>query len=124
MKKALLLEVEHFKAHRAKKDKQGMSLFECFVAEGNERAEERVKKEQYWMEELWRKSGPAQSSRKERRSTRRCSTQPAFIVRWRNGTIVKSSSQNQRKNELCRQKNWKQRSITRSGVRLQANSVA
>ena len=35
-----LLEVEHVKAHRSKKEKHDMPVFERFVAEGNERAEE------------------------------------------------------------------------------------
>ena len=34
------LEVRHVKAHRSKKEKQEMSLFERFVTEVNERAEE------------------------------------------------------------------------------------
>ena len=36
----ILLEVEHVKAHRSKKEKQEMSFFERFVTEGNERAGE------------------------------------------------------------------------------------
>ena len=31
----MLVEVEHVKAHRSKKEMQRMSLFEKFVAEGN-----------------------------------------------------------------------------------------
>ena len=36
----VLLEVEHVKAHRSKKEVQEMKLFEGFVTEGNERADE------------------------------------------------------------------------------------
>ena len=39
----LLLEVEHVKAHRPKKEEQEMTLFESFVAEGNKRVDERAK---------------------------------------------------------------------------------
>ena len=38
--KEILAEVEHIKAHRTKKDKEHMSQFERFVAEGNEKADE------------------------------------------------------------------------------------
>ena len=39
----LLIEVEHVKAHRTKKDKKEMSHFEKFVSEGNEKAVELAK---------------------------------------------------------------------------------
>ena len=41
--KEILLEVEHVKAHRTKKDKKEMSHFETFVTEGNEKADELAK---------------------------------------------------------------------------------
>ena len=41
--KEVLVEVEHVKAHRTKKDKTEMSFFEKFVTEGNEKADELVK---------------------------------------------------------------------------------
>ena len=41
--KDLLVEVEHVKAHGTEKDKQEMSHFEKFVADGNEKADELVK---------------------------------------------------------------------------------
>ena len=37
------LEVEHVKAHRSKKEKQEMKVFERFVTEGNERSDELAK---------------------------------------------------------------------------------
>ena len=43
MSKEILVEVEHVKAHRTKMDKQGMSHFENFVTEGNEKADELAK---------------------------------------------------------------------------------
>ena len=43
MSKEILVEVEHVKAHRTKKDKKDMSQFEKFVADGNEKADELAK---------------------------------------------------------------------------------
>ena len=40
----ILVEVEHVKVHRTKKDKKEMSHFENFVIEGNEKADELAKK--------------------------------------------------------------------------------
>ena len=37
------MEVEHVKAHRAKKEKENMSQFEKFVTEGNEKADDLAK---------------------------------------------------------------------------------
>ena len=39
----ILVEVEHVKAHRTKKDKKEMSHFEKFVTEGHEKADELAK---------------------------------------------------------------------------------
>ena len=41
--RGILVEVEHVKAHRTKKEKQDMSHFESFVTEGNEKADELAK---------------------------------------------------------------------------------
>ena len=40
---AILVEVEHVKAHRTKKDKKEMSQMEKFVTDGNEKADELAK---------------------------------------------------------------------------------
>ena len=80
--------VEHVKAYRSKKEKQEMTLFERFVAEGKETADE-LATEQCWME-TWRRSGPAQFRREGRRCTRPCSMQLAFTMCCRIGTIVKN----------------------------------
>ena len=40
MSNEILVEAEHVKAHRTKKDKQDMSHIERFVADGNEKADE------------------------------------------------------------------------------------
>ena len=75
--------VEHVKAHRSKKEKQEMSLFERFVTEGIGRTDELAKRwSKCWMEETWRRSEPAQFIGRERRPTRRCRMQPAFTVWW------------------------------------------
>ena len=61
-----LLEVGCVKAHRTKKEKKEMTLFEKFVTEDNEKADELAKDGECWMEERWRRSGPAQSSGEKR----------------------------------------------------------
>ena len=42
-KRGILVEVDHVKAHRTKKEKKNMSQFERFVTEGNEKADELAK---------------------------------------------------------------------------------
>ena len=37
------MEIEHVKAHRSKKERQQMSLFERLITEGNEKADELAK---------------------------------------------------------------------------------
>ena len=80
-------EIEHVKAHRSK-EKQQMSLFEHFVTESNQKADELAKDGAMMMEARWLRYGPAQSAEKKRGCTRLCRT---------NGTIVKSSSRCQNK---------------------------
>ena len=43
--KKILIEVEHLKAHRTKKEKNEMSHFEKFITEDNEKADELAKEE-------------------------------------------------------------------------------
>ena len=43
MSREILVEVEHVKAHRTKKDKKEMSHFEKLVTKGNEKADELAK---------------------------------------------------------------------------------
>ena len=43
VKRGILVEVEHVKAHRTKKEKKNMAHFEKFVTEGNEKADELAK---------------------------------------------------------------------------------
>ena len=53
VKKGILVEVAHVKAHRTKKEKGKMTQFERFVAEGNEKAHEWQKQEQCWIKASW-----------------------------------------------------------------------
>ena len=41
--KEILIENQHVKAHRTEKEKQQMSLFDKFITEGNEKADELAK---------------------------------------------------------------------------------
>ena len=83
-----LLEVEHVMAHRFKKEKLQMSLFEHFVTEGNLRA---GLAKGAMLEARWVRKEPAQSSREDKQCTRHCNTQLAFTDRWRrSGTSVTS----------------------------------
>ena len=43
MSKEILVEVEHVKAHRTKKDKKNMTQFEKLSTDGNEKADELAK---------------------------------------------------------------------------------
>ena len=56
--KGTLVEVEHVKAHRSKKEMQQMSLFEKFITKGNEKAEEPAKKRS---DAGWRRYGACES---------------------------------------------------------------
>ena len=93
-----MVEVEHVKAHRTKKDKKDMSDFEKFVPEGNEKADE-LAKEGAMLDEAFMAEARAKTVQQERekKCAQPCSMQPAFTVWWKNGRIVKSSSQIQKK---------------------------
>ena len=76
--RGILVEVEHVKARRTKKEKKNMSQFERFVAEGNEKADELAKAGAMLDEGfLWQKQWQKPCSRTERRCTQRCSMWPA-----------------------------------------------
>ena len=54
VKRGILVEVAHVKAHRTKKEKEKMTNIERFVTEGNEKADELAKlQEQGWTKDLW-----------------------------------------------------------------------
>ena len=99
MSRELLVEAEHVKTHRKKKDKKDISHFEKFVIDGNERADELAKAgamlDEGFMAETRAKT--VQQGR-EKKCMQPCSMRPAFTVWLRNGKIVRSSSRSQKKN--------------------------
>ena len=111
-----MVEVEHVKAHRTKKDKKEMSQFEKFVTEGNEKADELAKKEQCWTKDLWRKQEQRQCSRSEKRCMQLCSMQPVFTAWWKNGRIAMSSSRSKKKSGFSLTRKERKRNIELSGV--------
>ena len=66
---AILIEVEHVKAHRTEKERRQMSLFEKFVTEGNEQAYEPPKEAATWDAGLVAQAR-ASTIQQERRSVR------------------------------------------------------
>ena len=54
-KRGILVEVQHVKAHRTKKEKEKMTQFERFVTEGNEKADELAKAGAMLDKALWQK---------------------------------------------------------------------
>ena len=81
------MEVELVETHRTKKDMQQMPLFERFIAEGNEKADEFAKSRSV---DGWRTYFIGKSSnRKENKFMQHCNVQQAFTVWWKNGRIVK-----------------------------------
>ena len=68
----MLVEVEHVKAHRMKKEKKHMSQFERFVAEGNEKADELAKARAILDEGLWSKQEQRPCSRSETLQNEAC----------------------------------------------------
>ena len=66
------LEVRHVTAHLCKKERQEMSLFEHFVSEGNEKADELAKDEAML--------DRGEMALKRGGFTQHCSTQPVFTA--------------------------------------------
>ena len=104
-----MVEVEHVKAHRTKKDKIYMSHFEMFVTEGNKKADELAKAramlDEGFMAEVIAKTVHEE---REKKCTQPCSMQPAFTVWWKKGRIVLSSSRSQKKGaDLSMYEVWK-----------------
>ena len=104
--KEILVEVEHVKAHRTKREKKDMSPLEKFVTEGNE---------QGWTKVSWQKREQRQCSRNEKMCTQLYSVQPALTALWKNKKIVRSPNRCRKKNCFLTRKRRK-RSIDRSGV--------
>ena len=70
------MEVEHVKAHHAKKEKENMSQFEKFVTEGNEKAED-LAKAGTMLNEGFMAEARAKTVLQERRCMQPCSMRPA-----------------------------------------------
>ena len=66
-------QVGHVEAHRTEKERQQMSLFEKFITEGNEKADEQAKKGARLDGGFMAQQEQARSSRKEKRCTQLCS---------------------------------------------------
>ena len=77
VKRGILVEVEHVRAHRTTIEKEKMTQFERFVAEGNEKADELAKAEAM-LDEGFMAEASAETMQQERgRCTQPCSMQPA-----------------------------------------------
>ena len=93
----IVVEVEHVKAHRTKKEKTEMSHFEKFVTEGNEKADGLAKGGAALNEGVMAESrAKTVQHEREKRCMQPCSMQPAFTVWWKTGRTVKSSSRSQK----------------------------
>ena len=98
VKRGFLVDVEHVKAHRTKKEKKNMSHFEKFVTEGNEKADE-LAKAGAMLDEGYMAEARAETIRqeRERRCMWPCSMRPASTAWWNNGRTVKSSNLSRKK---------------------------
>ena len=107
------MEVEHVTAHRSKKEKQQMSLFEHFITECNAKADQVAT------------YGAIMDGGQTGGSVRGVPIRKQFsIVWWKNGKIVTNSNLAKRIIGLLWTRTVKHRSIERSGARQQANTVA
>ena len=96
-----LPEVEHVAADRSLMEKQGLlTLFERFVTEGNEKADE-LAADGAKMDggDMAQVTAITVQQKKRRRFVPHCSMQLASTVWWRSGKIVKSSDQSRK--EFC-----------------------
>ena len=107
---------------RTEKDKKDVSHVEKFVTEGNEKADE-LAKEGAMEDEGFVAQVRARFSSSEKKSTQRCSTQPAFTVWWRNGKTVKNSCRSREKSVPLRTRKEEKPGIERSGVLLPASTA-
>ena len=76
VERGILVEVEHVKAHRTKKEKY-VSHFESLSLKAMRRLVNWQKQRQCWTKDLWRKREQKLCSRKERRYAQPCSKQLA-----------------------------------------------
>ena len=113
-----MVEVEHVKAHRTKKEKQETPQFERFVTEGNEKADE-LAKAGAMLDEGCRAEARAKSMQQEREEV--CAAAASFPCLVENGETVKNSSQSQKKSGTSWIKQGRRRSIERRGALKQTS---
>ena len=91
-----MVEVEHVKAHRTKKEKKEMSHFEKFVTEGNEKADALAKAGAMLHKGFMTEARTETVQQEREYAALQCAASFHCLVK-RNGKIVKNSSQNQKK---------------------------
>ena len=115
VKRSILVEVEHVKAHRSKEEKY-MPHFEKFVAEGNEKADD-LAKEGALLDKGFMAEARAETAQQEREEVHAALQYAASfhcpVERW------KSSSQSRKKSGFQLTRRVRKRNIERSGVRKQ-----
>ena len=91
--RGIMVEVEHVKAHRTKKEKKHMSQFERFVTEGNEKADE-LAKAGAMLDEGFMAEARAETMQQERERGGVCSIAVCgqLPLPGNNGRTVKSST--------------------------------
>ena len=96
--KEILVDVEHVQAHRTETDKQEMTQFEKFVADGKEKADEVAKAGAMFDEGVIH--GAGKSKKKVQQEREEMYTALQCAAGWRNGKTVKNSSRTQKKSQL------------------------
>ena len=118
--KEILVDVEHVKAHRTKKDKKEVSHFEKFVTECNEKADE-LAKERAMLDECFMAKTRAKTLQQEREevfAALQCAG--SFSVWWKNGRTVKGSRRSQKKSEFSWITKERRRNIERRPASIDA----
>ena len=98
-----LVKVQRVKAHRSKskKEMQKMSLFEQFITDGLQKADELTKQRVMLVGgDMAQMRAITGSTRKRERFMQHCNTQPVVTVYRRNGKIVKNSDLSQKRSGL------------------------
>ena len=118
----IVVEVEHVKAHRTKKEKEQMTQYERFVTEGNEKADD-LAKAGAMLDEGFMAEARAEALQQEReREEVYVALQYAASFHYlRNGKIVKNSSLNRKKSGFSLTRRVREQSIEQSGVRKQTS---
>ena len=120
----VLLEVEHVKAHRSKKDVQEIKLFEQFATEGHDRAEELTKDGAMLDEAKWlrKMASTLQQRREEVLAASHCSVSfPCLVVECSDCEELKLQP---KEKWIVVDKKERPRNIAPSGVQPRADTVA